>query len=96
MFCPRTVVPHTFSKISCGPRAVLDSLRLRPWPLGATPQGGRRRAQQGLLVVQDCDSPGEGVGPVKIHGGGESQEAGTAGVKILRWKGACTFEEERG
>ena len=33
---------------------------------------------------------------MKIHGGGESQEAGTAGVKILRWKGACTFEEERG
>ena len=39
---------------------------------------------------------GAGVGPVKIRGGGESQEAGTAGVKILSWKGACTFEEECG
>ena len=40
MSCPRTAVSHTFSKIFRRPRAVLDSLRLRPWPLGATPQGG--------------------------------------------------------
>ena len=31
----------------------------RPWPLGATAEGGAGGRGQGLLVVQDCESLGK-------------------------------------
>lgn len=82
--CPvlELVVSHTLSKISPVPRAVRDSdSRLRPWPLGATAEGGAGGHRQGLLVVKIV-SPWEGAGPVKIRRGRVTGGREPAGVKI--------------